>query len=1136
MRDAMRRFGLVVAVAGLLTGQAAEISGPGAAEHRLLPWARIGEPDLAEASPEAETNLKRITVPEGFKLELWAAEPMLANPVALCLDEQGRVFVAETHRYRTSVLDIRHYMFMLEEDLACRTVEDRIEMSARNFPQDFSELSIETEVVRVLEDRDGDGRADFSAVYADKFDTVLDGIASGLLARKGKVYFTNIPHLWELSGIDENGRAKSRRSMSYGYGVRFSFTGHDMHGLAIGPDGKLYFSIGDRGATVINKELQLLAYPDEGAVFRCNLDGSGLEVVHRGLRNPQELAFDDYGNLFTGDNDFDHGDEERLVQVVAGGDSGWRIGYQHTQIGFDLVPWMKEHIWLAHDSRQADYNGVPVSNPIEDIGVRPAAYLPPVANIENGPSGLTYYPGTGLPEKYNRHFFLCHFKGNIANSKVQAFSVKPKGASFELDASEAFSGNMQPTDLEFGPDGSIYFADWGQGWTRTRKGRIYRIIHPEAAADPVVAETKRLLAGGFSETAADKLLSLLGHQDRRVRQEAHLELAARDARSIKGLTRVAKGDANRLARLHAIWALGIIGERRPGAIDGISDLLADHDAEVRAQVAKVIGDARFRRASGALATALQDESARVQYHAAMALGRVRDKGAVPAIVQMLVENGDRDAYLRHAGVMALAGIGDIQGLKELAIHESTAVRMAVLLAMRQLGRPEISGFLDDGDHRLVVEAARAINDVPIAAATPKLAEFLERIPDVPEAFRHLLHLRAINANFRHGNSDCAGRLARYAATEERTPLLRSEALFALATWGAPHPRDRVMGVYRPLGWRNARIAVSELQPLIGDILKAAPARVRVAAIDAAVRLGLADVQPTLFFLSRSSEAPGSVRSAALEALAELKSVRLNEAIEYALMQSDPGLRETAIGLVGNLSAAEALRHLETALEAGGAREQQVAFRALGRLPGGAADRMLTRWLNRLLAGEVPATLHLDLLEAAEARASESLRALVERHGDNAGGDEIASWRVALHGGDVERGAEVFKNRRDVQCSRCHKLNGSGGEAGPDLTGIGGRQSREYLLESIVAPSAKIAEGFDNVQVTVKGDVNFAGIVRRETEDELVLVSNEDGEVVIRKEDIVERRKGLSGMPAGLHLMMGRRDVRDLVEFLAAQRP
>ncbi|MBL6764795.1 MAG: HEAT repeat domain-containing protein [Verrucomicrobiae bacterium] len=1119
-----------------LPSEAAEISGPGANEHRLLPWARIGEPDLAEPSPEAETNLKRITVPKGFELKLWAAEPMLANPVAFCLDEKGRVFVAETHRYRTSVLDIRHYMFMLEEDLACRTVEDRLRMSSRNFPTDFPDLSVETEVIRLLEDRDGDGRADFSSVYADKFDTALDGIASGVLARKGKVYFTNIPHLWELEGIDEQGHAKSRRSLSHGYGVRFSLTGHDMHGLIIGPDGKLYFSIGDRGSTVITQELKLLAYPDEGCVYRCNLDGSGLEVVHRGLRNPQELAFDDFGNLFTGDNDFDHGDEERLVQIVEGGDSGWRIGYQHAPLGFTWVPWMSEQIWVAHDSRQAEYNGDTVSNPIIDTGVRPAAYLPPVANIENGPSGLSHYPGTGLPAKYNNRFFLCHFKGNIANSKVQSFSVKPRGASFALDASESFSGNMQPTDLEFGPDGSIYFADWGQGWTRTRKGRIYRIIHPEAAAEPIVAETKSLLAAGFETIKSDELLRLLGHRDRRVRQEVHFELAARAPKSIRGLVGVARQDTNRLARVHAIWALGIIGQRRPNAVEGIQDLLSDHDMEVRRQTAKVIGDTNFRRGGGGLLGALKDPEAPVRFQAAMSLGKLRDKKAVPAIVAMLRNQEGPDPYLRHASVMALVGIADFAVLNELARDESPAVRMAALLAMRKLGRAEISTFLHDDDFRLAVEAARAINDAPIEKAMPKLAALLDQLPAVPDPFRDLLHLRAINANFRTGSPESATRLARYAARSDVPPALRAEALFALATWATPHQRDRIVGIYRPLGWRNDRAAASAVTPLLDTLLTAAPEPVCIAAIDAVVRLKIATAQGTLFYVSRDRDAAGTVRAAALNGLAALKSRRLNEALQFALEQSSAEVRETALALTVHLNGNEALRHLEFALDRGSIREKQIALSSLGRLPAGLSDRLLSRWMKKLIAGELPVSLQLDLLEAAELRTNADVRALVNSFNDAGPGDELSTWRPALQGGDPIRGEDIFKNRRDVQCTRCHKLNGSGGDAGPDLTGIAGRHPREYLLESIVDPSAKIAEGFDNVQVTVKGDANFAGVIRRETEDELVLVSNEDGEVVIRKSDILSRQKGLSGMPAGMHLMLGRRDTRDLVEFLARQKP
>src|SRR3954470_9820406 len=123
---------------------------------------RLPTPVMDPASDDAQLAIKRFSLPKGLQAKLWAAEPMLANPVAINFDERGRLFVAETYRYRSSVLDIRDYMWTLEDELSNRTLEDQSAAILRHFgPEGVKELSIEGEVVRLLEDRDHDGKADY---------------------------------------------------------------------------------------------------------------------------------------------------------------------------------------------------------------------------------------------------------------------------------------------------------------------------------------------------------------------------------------------------------------------------------------------------------------------------------------------------------------------------------------------------------------------------------------------------------------------------------------------------------------------------------------------------------------------------------------------------------------------------------------------------------------------------------------------------------------------------------------------------------------------------------------------------------------------------------------------------------------
>jgi len=342
------------------------------------------QPQISPASNEGELAKGQFEKPEGFDVELFAAEPMLANPVVFCLDEKGRVYVIETFRQQKGVEDNRSHMSWLLDDLAALTVEDRVDFFKKHLGESVADYTKEDDRIRLLEDTDGDGKADTSTVYADGFNAIEDGTAAGILAREGNVYLTNIPKVYKLRDSNNDGESDEREVFADGFGVRVAFRGHDMHGLTLGPDGRLYFSIGDRGYNVTTKEGQHLHRPDTGAVFRCELDGSKLEVFAYGLRNPQELAFDDHGNLFTGDNNSDSGDKARWVYVTQGSDQGWRMYFQYLE---DRGPWNRERMWYPY---KADN---------ETARKQPAYIVPPILNISDGPSGLVYYPGVGLPER-----------------------------------------------------------------------------------------------------------------------------------------------------------------------------------------------------------------------------------------------------------------------------------------------------------------------------------------------------------------------------------------------------------------------------------------------------------------------------------------------------------------------------------------------------------------------------------------------------------------------------------------------------------------------------------------------------------------------------------------------------------------
>ena len=250
-------------------------------------------PLLLLISPTPESAFDAMNIPEGFSKQLIACEPLVMDPVSFCFDDQGNILVAESFRQENAVPDNRSSPFWLLDDLASQTIDDRLAMFQRWSDQRENGMEFYTEFeerIRRLSDEDGDGDIDVSTIVADGFNGPLDGTGAGVLAIGDDIWFTMIPSVWRLRDNDGDGYAESQESIFRGFGVRVALRGHDLHGLALGLDGRLYWSMGDRGYHIELDDGRVLHSPGEGGVLRCELDGTDLEVFHHGLRNPQGIG------------------------------------------------------------------------------------------------------------------------------------------------------------------------------------------------------------------------------------------------------------------------------------------------------------------------------------------------------------------------------------------------------------------------------------------------------------------------------------------------------------------------------------------------------------------------------------------------------------------------------------------------------------------------------------------------------------------------------------------------------------------------------------------------------------------------------------------------------------------------------
>lgn len=1089
----------------------------------------------ARMAASVDSVFKASITDTNLTLKLWGVDSLVISPIAIDIDDNGDLYYTTTNRQKNSEFDIRGHQDWEIPSIQLQTIEEKRaflhkylapENSKKNTwladmngdsSHDWRDMTIEKDNVYRLKDTDGDGVADQTQLVVDDFHDEVTDVAGGVTKTKEDLFVAIGPDMWRMKDKNGDGIADEKTSISHGYGIHIGFSGHGMSGVEMGPDGRIYWQIGDIGFNGVDQTGKKWEYPNCGVIARSNPDGSDFEIFAHGLRNTHEFVFDDYGNLISEDNDGDHpGEEERLVYIVNGSDAGWRANWQYGKYRDPLNNTYK--VWMDEKMYKPRYEGQ-------------AAYIVPcIANYVSGPSGMVYNPGTALSPAFKNTFFIGKFVGNPAQSGVYGFKLNPKGAGFSLDDDTLVVGGILPTGLDFGPDGAMYIADWIDGWGTHNYGRIWKLDDKRGANLAERQQTKTLLAADFSEKKTDELEAFLSNADQQVRRKAQFELVDRGAAGEQAFKNTLSQSANQLARIHAIWGLSQLARKDKKYAQHLLPLLQDKDPEIRAQAARWLGDMKYKEAGDKLIPLLKDSYSRARFFAAEALGRIAYEPAINPIIDLLRSNNDEDVYIRHAGSLALARIGKADPVINLSKDTSRAVRIAAVVALRRMEHPGIAIYLNDGDEFIVTEAARAINDdLSIKDALPALGKLLATTTFANEA----LLRRSINANLRVGSPEAMQLLIDFAAKEEAPAKMRAEAIDALSTWAKPSVVDRVDGRYRGEITRDANEVKTKAGDALTKLLTNKEVAVRLSAANAVSKLGVSQSAPVLLSLLKADK-ESSVRVQSLKALASMEYPQIGDAIKLAVADKEKAVRVAGIDLIAKMNISKELMAtlLTDVINTKTTEEQQAALLTLGNLPVQYSQKTLDDLLQKMSAGKLSANVYLELAEAIDSSRSAELAAKYKRISMASTTDTLkAAYAGSLNGGDPNKGRRIFYSNQSAQCIRCHSYDDYGGNAGPRLNGVADRLSREQLLEALVKPSARLAPGFGTVILKMKDGKTVSGILNGENSTSITLKIGDKPNEVIKKSDVASRTDAPSSMPE-MRFILSKKEIRDVVSFLA----